>query len=287
MPLLSRVYIRLLLTLSTLGMGLISLGSQAAALPVGEYDLLERKQALIGTMVQPGPTLQRIEESANPQAVAQLKQAQQLHQQANQWLTAGDMTQAKESSNQALLAITSALALARQTSGPSPADRKRYQVLSDGLASLEKSMHANADITIERAKFSSLKQQAERLQQANDYRQANNMLVQAYEMAALAVSTANQQKTVVVSLDFATPKDEYDYEDRRYQGNRDLVEVMLKRQADSPTYPLVRQGMGRADKTRQQAHIQVSNGEYTQAITTMEQASEQLSKAMGMLGIQF
>ena len=258
-----------------------------AAVPTDERTLLERKQALIGTMLRPGPTVKKISDSGNSLAKEKLKQARKLHQQAELLIAAGDLAKAKQSSNQALLTITSALSLARKGAGPSAADKKRYQVLSSGLASLEKNIQADPGVSINQGQLSRLKLQAARAQKSNDYRKANNLLVQAYEMAVAAVSSANQKKTVVVSLDFDTPKDEYEYEAKRYQGNRELVETVLKRQQPTSTHKLVRQGMGRADKTRNKAKQQASNGDYSQAISTMEQASEQLSKMMAMLGIRF
>lgn len=248
---------------------------------------LQRKLALLDNMLHQGNTVERIEESQDVEALRLLNISRLLYKDASASLSSGHIPRTRVSLDEALRMIVSGLALARKGEGSTAADKARYQVFSNSLASMERTMQENPEIRIDKDQLNTLKLNADKALDSADYQRANHYLSEAYKLSVAAVSLENHNKTVVSSLDFATPGDEYKYEVRRFNGNLEVVDLLSKDKSGSAKLNFILQSRDRAISTRDLAIQEAEKGDFLSAILRMESANEQLSSAMGMLGIRF
>lgn len=115
---------------------------------------------------------------------------------------------------------------------------------------------------------------------------SNRMLAQACQAAIAAVSKVRAGETVVIDLKFATPADEYAYEQRRFRSTLMLVELKLGEEGASADGRKAVEGL--ASKGRDsaaQAEALAAKDEHAGAIRLMEEASRHLTRALQLLGV--
>ena len=113
------------------------------------------------------------------------------------------------------------------------------------------------------------------------------MLDEAYVAAKVAIEHLRGGETLVRSLNFASSEEEYHYEVDRNDTHRMLVDVLLKEKMKTNwgIEAMVNKFMESADKLRTRADEQASDGEYENAIGTMEQSTKEIVRAIRSAGI--
>ena len=113
------------------------------------------------------------------------------------------------------------------------------------------------------------------------------MLDEAYVAAKVAIEHLRGGETLVRSLDFASSEEEYHYEVDRNDTHRMLVDVLLKEKmrTNGGIETMVNKFMKRADELRVRADSQASDGEYENAVTTLEQSTKEIVRAIRSAGI--
>jgi hypothetical protein len=88
-------------------------------------------------------------------------------------------------------------------------------------------------------------------------------------------------------LNFASSEEEYHYEVDRNDTHRMLVDVLLKEKMNTNwgIEAMVNKFMESADKLRARADEQASDGEYENAIGTMEESTKEIVRAIRSAGI--
>ena len=129
--------------------------------------------------------------------------------------------------------------------------------------------------------------QAEALKKDDRVKEGRKMLDEAYVAAKVAIEHLRGGETLVRSLNFASSEEEYHYEVDRNDKHRMLVDVLLKEKMKTNwgIEAMVNKFMESADKLRVRADEQASDGEYENAIGTMEQSTKEIVRAIRSAGI--
>jgi hypothetical protein len=256
-------------------------------LAVDDNRVVAQKLTLLNVMLNQSKKVRQIEESDDVDAQGLLIQSRELSLIAKKAFDEGDAQGAGAAINGALKALDSARAIFRDRPNATLVERARYKELQDSIRSFRSSLTGEAAANLERDKLDALLAVAEKEMKRDDYVAANAQLNQAYQLIVAAVNSGYKVSTLVYSLDFETPKQEYQYELRRYRGNELLIGKLLAQKEQSQTKELVTRYLEQAAQTHKLAQDQAKQGGYQRAIASMEKASSQLKRAMGMLGIRF
>lgn len=249
--------------------------------------VLQQKLSLLDSMINKGATSKKVRNSDNQEAKQLLKQAEDLYALARANIDKGDYSETGAIINEAIRALSSASAKAKGSKGSTASERSRYQELLSVIETLQENVDLTFENPIDLEKIGAMKKQANALTRSDDYKKAIKILDSAYQIIATAISENVQDKTITYSLDFKDSKDEYEYEHRRYDGNRELVMTMLNQRKESPTRKLIVRYTELADSTLKRAEDYAINKQHDEALKVVEQANKDLSRAMGMLGLRF
>ena len=121
---------------------------------------------------------------------------------------------------------------------------------------------------------------------AGNLREANRLLSDAYQIAIAELSRLRAGEEVVLSLNFASPAEEYAYELRRFESNQILVTMMIddgKAAGDRRTMVGDFETQGR--RLRSEAEELARAGRHKEAATRMEMATGQLNRALQIMGV--
>lgn len=136
------------------------------------------------------------------------------------------------------------------------------------------------------ARIDGLRKEAAALADGRRPGDANRKLGEAYRHAIETLSRLRKGQTVVLSLDFATPAEEYDYESRRFHSSELLVGMMLAEgRADGERRALVDGFLREGRRLRGVAATHADRGDHRGAIPTMEQAAAELNRALQAMGV--
>lgn len=107
----------------------------------------------------------------------------------------------------------------------------------------------------------------------------------AKRLAIQAMVTLKAGETVTHSLKFDTPKDEYDYELRRFESNEMLIGMHLHEATDAAVRQRIGSELDAARSLRQAAAGNAKAGRHADAVQEMERAYSHLNRALQSLGI--
>jgi hypothetical protein len=87
-------------------------------------------------------------------------------------------------------------------------------------------------------------------------------------------------------LTFETPADEYAYEVKRFTSNLTMVDMMVAEgRADGAKRTLVDRFVEEGQRLRSMADIEAGGRRHKEAVSVMEQASVQLTRALQAMGL--
>ena len=129
--------------------------------------------------------------------------------------------------------------------------------------------------------------QAVALKDKNRVKEGRKMLDEAYVAAKVAIEHVRGGETLVHSLNFANSEEEYHYEIDRNDTHRMLVDVLLKEKMskNASARAMVDKFLGKADALRKVADGQAADGEYENAVTTLEKSTKEIVRAIRSAGI--
>lgn len=126
---------------------------------------------------------------------------------------------------------------------------------------------------------------ASRAAASRKYEEANGTLKVAYDQVRDALEKLRGGETLVRSLNFATPQEEYRYELDRNDTYRMLISMLIEEKKTMNIDTRVQQFLDEAGTYRKQGENEAANGDFVQAIKTMEQSTRSLISAMRNAGI--
>ena len=128
--------------------------------------------------------------------------------------------------------------------------------------------------------------EANKLAQGGRLGDANKKMAEAYKLAVEELSRLRAGQEVVMSLKFATPLEEYEYELKRFKSNEIMVSMMIgEGRAEGDKRKLVDSFLDAAGKLKEEAAGQARSNSHKDAVTTMEKAYAQLNRALQSMGV--
>lgn len=116
--------------------------------------------------------------------------------------------------------------------------------------------------------------------------EANRILADAYKLAVGEISRLRAGQEVVMSLNFASPAEEYAYEQRRFESGELMVGMMVSEgRAAGEKQALVDGFINEGRRLKAEAATLAGSSRHKEAIGAMEKASSQMNRALQAMGV--
>ena len=269
----------------------IAAAAATAQPPTGlDRDQLERRLLSTATLIESSTGAKQIEASGAPRAAEQRARARDLHRQAADALRAGDLENTNKLLSEASRAMFEGVRMARPEQVTGSKEQADYQARLDSTRAL---LDAQKRIAAEKGgrtgesvkQVEALIAEAERHAAGGRLPDAKRTVDQAYLMVKASIATLRNGDTVVRSLNFASPAEEYHYEVDRNDTHRMLVDMLLKDRRGGSIDAMVNQAVEAAAKLRQQAEAEAARRDHKAAIKTLEDSTRELVKAIRAAGV--
>jgi hypothetical protein len=272
---------------------LAALPAAAWAAPDAEQQqrLAEQKLKLVEMLVN-SPAAQANSTSEDTETAALVNRGRELLKQAQDFLAAQQYAEAMQALDEALRSVSKANS--RNAGGLSvSAQKQRLQEMGEqvaayraSLAELTKDKTVGAEAQALLQRVDGMVVDANKLAAAERYGPANKMMAEAYKLEVAEISRLRAGQEVVLSLKFDTPADEYAYEQKRFQSNTILVNMMIDEgRAPGAQRYTVDNFLAEAGKLKADAEALAGAGSYPEAIKVMEKASTRLNRALQAMGL--
>jgi tetratricopeptide (TPR) repeat protein len=247
----------------------------------------------VGKLISDSSASRKVDASENDNAKRLRDEALQYYELAIEAQAAGDLPGASDSLGSAVRSMYAAVGAARKGEKGVNDRGGKYD---ERIAVIDALMSAHERITEEKG-FSD-DHEALREAIADDMsaaatfhvdgnaEQANEHVDIAYEKVRHAVEILRQGETLVRELSFADAEEEYVYELDRNDTHQMLISLLIEKQAARPdSKKQVEERVSTALKLRQEAEILAEDGRFDQAITILEQSTNELVKAIRGAGV--
>ncbi|HEY0825541.1 MAG TPA: hypothetical protein VGD76_17265, partial [Ramlibacter sp.] len=222
----------------------LALCAAAAAVPAQtraalDREQLERKLGSTSTLIESSSGARQIEASGAGEALARRARARELHGKASEALRAGDLDTASKLLDEASRAMFEGVRLAAPQQVADAKERSDYGARLESTRAL---VEAQKRIAAEKGgpraaeparQAEALIAEGEKLAAAGRLPDARAKVDQAYLTVKAAIGTAREGDTLVRSLNFASKREEYDYEIDRNDTHAMLIKVLLADRKDA------------------------------------------------------
>lgn len=211
---------------------------------------------------------------------------------AKQALNNGNNKAAKEHLDQAFINMTYARSFIQKPLASIEVSLAEYNKLQHSIIEFQQSLVQTLEDKSDtwglqqQRQVNKLVRLANNLLEQKNTVQAKAKLDDAYRILVMTLSRLKDKQTTTITLDFATPKDEYEYELKRLNSFQMLVRM---RKTDSK---LSTKAIGSIEKyqansalSSAQALTSANDARYEQAIKLLEDANEQLKRALRKTGL--
>ena len=259
-----------------------------------DRETLERRVQSVGTLIEASSAARQIESSGDAAARAKRDNARLMHREADATLRAGDLPGATRLLD---LAAREMMAGARLAKPEQVAGEKARRDFDARLESAQALLAAQQRITQEKSAgreaqeaARSIEQQiaqAQKLASQERIGEARAVIDRAYLTARVSIESLRRGDTLVRSLNFASKREEYDYEIDRNETHRMLINVLLAERKDAAGAmpPSMQAFVDKAATLRNDAEGQAKRGEHGAAIKLLEDSTRELVRAIRSGGI--
>jgi hypothetical protein len=259
-----------------------------------DRETLERRVQSVGTLIESSSAARQIETSGDAAARAKRDNARLMHREADASLRAGDLPGATRLLD---LAARELMAGARLAKPEQVAGEKAKRDFDARLESAQALLAAQQRITQEKSAgreaqdaARSIEQQiaqAQKLASQERIGEARSVIDRAYLTARVSIESLRRGDTLVRSLNFASKREEYDYEIDRNDTHRMLINVLLaeRKDASGAMPPSMQAFVDKAASLRGDAEAQARRGEHAGAIKLLEDSTRELVRAIRSGGI--
>lgn len=238
-------------------------------------------------------TAQKIAETGNSQARQLLQKARELLAQASAQLAQGNLEAAQKNVNLALQAFTAAGAANNKPAASTEnlalevgSIRKEIDAYLESFTQALSEKGPSMAGLLDRQYVADLLSRAEQSQSLEDYDTARSALNQAKQLVVAALIKIRNNETVVYTVEFQTPADEFRYERERYQEYTALGQKLLDSgELESSRVLLFEQLKKNGERLSQEALALAGKGDYPDAINRMEMAVNKLIQGLRLLGL--
>lgn len=132
-----------------------------------------------------------------------------------------------------------------------------------------------------------IEKNAQSIGDQGDWQQANIALNEAYLLVKTSVQNLRQGDVLIKSLNFASKEEEYLYELDRNETHFMLLTLLVKRKPNQSNYTKnkIAEFTQKADEFTAQANQQAENSKFIEAISSLEQSTKQLVRAIRTGGV--
>jgi hypothetical protein len=264
--------------------------------PAGEEQkrrLIEQKLKLVDGLVN-SPAANTAAYGRDAETPQLLERGKQALGQARQALAENRLEDASKLLDEALKATAAASRrLSASASLSESAQRKNLQDLSDqlagyrgGLVDLTKDAKVGGEAKALLARIDGLADESRKLAASGQLGDANRKLAEAYKLAVEEIAKLRAGQEVVMSLKFDTPAEEYAYEQKHFNSNEILVDMMIGQgRADGERRKMVDGFVAEGRKLKADAEGRANAGAHKEAVGLMEKAVGQLNRALQTMGV--
>jgi tetratricopeptide (TPR) repeat protein len=254
---------------------------------------VKQKLNFADMMITSSPPAKRVAASANADAKKLYAQAKQRLDSAHSALSAGDNAAAMQAVNESLRLMSDAGRLVPSETGEDY--KAHYGELTDQMQGFEKSYQKNlarglkpkSGKELDQAEYDRLVKTAKVFAAQDQYQDAVKLMENASDMLTEALGALLESQTVVYDKNFATPKEEYEYELSRYDSYEELIPLAIEqRQPLEQTVKMMHDLAARAKDVRDQGVALAAKGDHKQAILALQAATERLQQALRLAGVQ-
>lgn len=259
-----------------------------------DRETLERRVQSVGTLIEASSAARQIESSGDAAARAKRDNARLMHREADATLRAGDLPGATRLLD---LAAREMMAGARLAKPEQVNGEKARRDFDARLESAQALLSAQQRITQEKSAgreaqeaARSIEQQiaqAQKLASQERIGEARAVIDRAYLTARVSIESLRRGDTLVRSLNFASKREEYDYEIDRNDTHRMLINVLLAERKDAAGAmpPSMQAFVDKAASLRGDAEAQARRGDHVGAIKVLEDSTRELVRAIRSGGI--
>lgn len=253
---------------------------------------LEARLRSVDILIEQSTVARRVEASGNPEALKQRRLAREAYKRALEARDTEDYAAAARLISEASTHMFEAARLAtkvREPEGRQADFSGRVETVKALVAALrrisaEKPNVAGAAETAQNVE--QLMSEARRLRDAGRQAEAEAALNKAYLLVRAAVSSMRSGDTLVRSLNFATPQEEYHYELDRNNVHLMLIKVVAaEKNKLGSRMGSQRGGMDRAMELRKQAEEAFGEGDADVAIRRLEESTRELQRMIRNFGV--
>jgi len=258
----------------------IVLGSFAVFAAAQDREQVERRVQSVGTLIESSSAAKQIESSGVAAARERRDNARLIHREAAAALRADDLGSAAKLLDQAAREMMDGARLAKPEQVAGEKHKRDFETRLESARAL---LAAQQRITREK----SAGREAQAIAAQGRYEEARPVLDRAYLTARVSIEAMRRGDTLVRSLNFASKREEYDYEIDRNDTHAMLIKVLLADRKDAAgAMPAVMQPFTeKAAALRAEAEAQARRGDHAAGIKLLEDSTRELVRAIRSGGI--
>ncbi len=265
----------------------------ASSQPVIGDENLESRFESVEKLLSESSAARQVEASGSPEALAGREQARAHLERAREAESAGDDATASEELALATRSMMQAVSLAGQNGR---VQDKLVRDFHSREESIEALLDAYSRVMHENGKSAGAEElqslveanlvKANQLVEQGRVDEGRQLLDETYVATKVAVDGVRDGETLVRSLNFANKEEEYHYELDRNDAHLMLVRVLLdEKMKDQRISGQVEPFLEEAVMLRRQAEEQADAGEFEKAVSTLEESTRQVTRAIRSAGI--
>lgn len=261
--------------------------------PEDQRRLIVQKLSLLQAYLKSG-SIQRARQDGGIEAMALVTEAEAYLATARRSLDEDRLQDAGEALDKGLRSASMASAHMTRPQRSAEQEKRQYDKLDrqirsylDAIGEALKDADPKSRPDEGLARVDKLITEAARLAGTGEYRNANKLLTEAYQLTVTMVAALRKGATLVSTLSFATPADELEYERRRNGSYEMLVGILLEERQGTanPLKRLADRYLSESRELRTQAERQAAAGDYRTAIRSMEEATGRLVRILQAGGL--
>lgn len=293
------------LVLSTAGMspGLQAATQFTAPPPPGgdktaSREVILQKQVMVKMLLSKSSVLQRASESSDPAIKQQAAQLMAVYKDAEEALNNRNYVLADKKFDHVIDLLSDTAERA-----PDPQAKKREQIAkfkellrnTEGIQITYNEMRKNMssrdrywnDVQKNLKQTTRIIAQAKQLYNQQQIERATALLQRTYDAGVADLNRImDKAETVIDNTSFDTPQEEYQYELAMFKSYEELIPIAEKQlNPNSGRQMLSKRSVQQSRQMAANAERQAANGQYRQAIVTMQQASDKMKSALKVMGL--
>ena len=238
----------------------------------------------------------RVKSSSNAEAKQMQEKAEKLVGRAKEKLKSGDNQEAYNNAEEALKLLKDASGLVPNEE-EIVALKESHQELLSAIHNFEQSHKESYDrmlkaggkgsaVDYDKKQVATFKEDARVLAAKADYVNANKKLEMAQHIITTAIQQMLNSQTIVYDLNFATAEEEYQYELKRFGGYEELIPIAVEqKRPNEGLKTLMESYVKKGQGMRKTAIETAKDGDFPRAIAMLQDATEEIRRALRMLGV--